>query len=270
MNEEFPTEPLPAGDHEPTEQLPDGGDAPTERLNDGAGAPAGPHGPDRGRGRRLGFQVLAGSILAAVALCGGYIALGGFDYRPGGAADPCDARSWGDPQGLEETAERFTLAAVDGAACQLGVSREELIRALPDAQSREDFGEKYDLSQSEIEDAVRSGLLRAVDDAERADALQPLVAGGLRFAIRTLPMSALVGLIENASGIFSGGTLSQILDAVDSGDLPDDLDPGKLPGRLGGELSDRLKEQLPEELQQQLPEDLREQIEKGLDDLLNP
>lgn len=288
-----PTEPLAGGDP-PTEPLPPRTqEPPTERLPETEPGQTG--GTGAGRGRGLGIGVLIGSIAIAAVLCGGYIALGGLDYKPSGAADPCDPRPWGSPQGLEQTAERFTLAAIDGAACELGVSREELTRALADERSRQAFAESRGLSDAEIEDALRAGLLRAVDDAENGGALQPLVATGLRFTIRTLPMSAMIGLIENASEIFSGSTLKDLggivdgaLDLLDpggSGDPGDsegqgsggtEADPGAavspddLPGKVGGELTDRLKQRLPPELREQLPDDLGSRVEQGLNDLINP
>ncbi|MDQ2622724.1 MAG: hypothetical protein M3Y45_06765 [Actinomycetota bacterium] len=281
---EAPTEPLgrrEAG--EPTEIQPPRREPPTEPLSES-------HSGDGGRG--LGVKVLIGSILAALILCGGYVALGGLDYKPSGGTDPCDPRPWGDPQGIEETAERFTLSAIDGAACELGVSREELTRALAGESSRKEFARQHDLSDAQIEDALRSGLLRAVDDAENAGAIQSLVATGLRFTIRTLPMSAMISLIENASDLFSGSTMDDLggivggaLDLLDPS-APDDSgseengdgseggpalpEAGEVPGRVGGALADRLKEELPPEVREQLPDDLGQQVEKGLNDLINP
>ncbi len=283
-----PTEPLARGGEEPTEVKPPRREPPTEPL---PGEPPVAADSSGDGGRRLGIRVLVGSILAAIVLCGAYVALGGLDYKPAGAADPCDPRPWGDPQGLEETAERFTLSAIDGAACELGVSREELTRALASEDSRRQFAEANDLGDSQIEDALRSGLLRAVDDAENGGAIQPLVATGLRFTIKTLPMSTMIDLIENASDIFSGGTLDDLggivggaLDLLDpggsdsgSGDGQGDggggsglPQAGDVPGRVGGALTDRLKERLPEDVQKQLPDDLGKQVERGLNDLINP
>ncbi|MGB0121467.1 MAG: hypothetical protein WBP55_11005, partial [Solirubrobacterales bacterium] len=144
--------------------------------------------PVRDESRTLGIWVLAVSIAVAVALVGVYIAAGGLDYKPAAAADPCDVRPWSDPGNLEETAQQFALSAIDGAACELDVSREELTRALADNQSRAEFAEEYDLSDSQIEEALRSGLNRAIDDAENAGAINGLVAAGARAAVRYLPM----------------------------------------------------------------------------------
>lgn len=274
---EDPTRPLPA---EPAEEP----TVATRQLDRGSGD-----------GRRLGFGVLAASILAAIALCGGYIALGELDYAPSGAADPCDSRPWGSPRGVEATAERFSLAAIDGAACELGVSREELTRALVGEESRNRFAEDHGLSENQIEDAVRAGLLRATDEAERGGSLGALAATGIRVAVKVMPMSVMIAVIDDAASLFdgSGGTLGGALGgALDLLDGPagsgepgaggadeqggggsgtrDSLEPGDIPGRLGGALTDRLKQELPDDVRQALPEDLGRQVEKGLDSLINP
>ena len=44
--------------------------------------------------------------------------------------DPCKHRALAQPRGLQEIPEQFSLSALDGAACKLGVSRETLARAL--------------------------------------------------------------------------------------------------------------------------------------------
>ncbi|MCO5315043.1 MAG: hypothetical protein M9938_02605 [Solirubrobacterales bacterium] len=289
---EDPTERLPeerAG--EPTRPLPGSGSGdPTEPLLEPPTEPAPTRPPATGDdGRRLGYLMLAASVLAALVLCGAYIGLGGLDYRPGTAADPCDPRPWGSPQGVEETAERFSLAAIDGAACELGVSREELTRALAGESSRRAFAEDHGLTDTQVEDAVRSGLLRAADDAERGGSLSPLAATGARLAIKVMPMSVMVELFDNATTLFEGGSLGgaggALGGALDllgptgsepggSGGNPDgtgsSLKPEEIPGRLGGELTDRLKQELPEDVQQALPPDLSDQVEKGLNDLIKP
>ena len=151
-------------------------------------------------GRRAQVLVV-GSILAAVALTGIYLAAGGASYTPAKTQDPCKQRTWRDPEGLQQIAEQFTLSALDGAACQLGVSRETLARALATPESRERFTERYDISDAKLARAVRAGLLRAVDDAEEAGALSPLLAAPLRQTLRTIPLDQAIELINNAESL---------------------------------------------------------------------
>ena len=62
------------------------------------------------------------SLAASIGLVGVYIAFGGGSYTPAATADPCEAR---DQSVLEERGvfEGIALSALDGAACQLHVSR---------------------------------------------------------------------------------------------------------------------------------------------------
>lgn len=157
------------------------------------------------RGRAL---VLA-SIVAAVALVGIYLAAGGASYTPEKTQDPCKHRPWTNPEGLQEIAQQFTLSALDGAACELGVSRETLARALATPESRERFSERYDIGDAQLAKAVRAGLLRAVDDAEEAGALSPLLADPLRETLRNIPLARAIELINNAEALLenAGGLL---------------------------------------------------------------
>lgn len=141
------------------------------------------------------------AAVLAVAMVGIYLAAGGASYAPAKVQDPCKHRSWRSPEGLSQIAEQFTLSALDGAACKLGVSREALAQALVSPEARERFAQRYDLSQAEIGRAVRAGLLRAVDDAERAGALDPLLADPLRETLRSVPVERAIELLNDAESL---------------------------------------------------------------------
>jgi hypothetical protein len=142
------------------------------------------------------------SAALAVALVGTYVALGGSEYQPTPVADPCDERAWRDPDSIEESAEQFALSALDGAACELQVSRETLALALATEESRERFAAEYGIDDPRLEEAVQAGLVRAVDDAEQADALSPLIAAPLREFAARVPVDEGIALIEDASAVF--------------------------------------------------------------------
>lgn len=145
--------------------------------------------------------LVAAAAAAALVLVGIYLAAGGSSYTPAKTQDPCKHRPWRNPEGLQEIAQQFTLSALDGAACELGVSRETLARALATPEARERFTERYDVSDAELARAVRAGLLRAVDDAEDAGALSPLLAGPLRETLRSIPLDQAIELINNARSL---------------------------------------------------------------------
>lgn len=141
------------------------------------------------------------AIVASLALVGTYLAAGGSSYAPAKTQDPCEERPWRDPEGLQQIAEQFSLSALDGAACELGVTRETLARALTTPESRERFTERYGIDEVELARAIRAGLLRAVDDAERAGALPPLLGGPLRATLRQIPLDQAIELVQDAENL---------------------------------------------------------------------
>ena len=154
-----------------------------------------------------GRALVGVAIVAATALVGLYLVLGGGSYEPTKIADPCAPREWRDPHGVEESAQQFGLSALDGAACELGVSRETLAVALATPESRAEFAATQGIGDKQMEAAVRAGVKRGIDDAEAAGALNPLIATGLRAIAARLPVDEAVALIEDGSKLFGGGDL---------------------------------------------------------------
>ena len=95
-----------------------------------------------------GNLLVLSAIAASLALVGIYLAAGGSSYAPAKSQDPCKPRPWRNPESLQQIAEQFSLSALDGAACQLGVSRETLARALATPQSRRRFTRRYGISDA--------------------------------------------------------------------------------------------------------------------------
>jgi len=150
--------------------------------------------------------LIGGAVLASLVLVGAYLAAGGASYEPLKSQDPCKPRPWRDPQGLQQLAEQFTLSALDGAACQLGVSRETLARALATDKARERFAKKYGIDDEKLAKAIRAGLVRAVDDAEEAGALTPFIAVPLRGAFEQIPLDQAIELVKDGRKIFEGAS----------------------------------------------------------------
>lgn len=168
------------------------------------------------RGRAL----VVGAVVASLALVGAYLAAGGASYAPEKTRNPCKPRPWGNPEGLGQIADQFTSSALDGAACKLGVSREVLARALATKAARERFGRRYHITDAKLAEAIRAGLVRAVDDAERAGDLSPLLAGPLRSWLESVPLEQAIelvkdgrSLLERAEGFLgpAGGLLEKLL-----------------------------------------------------------
>jgi MFS family permease len=140
----------------------------------------------------------AGCVAAVLAL---YAGLGGLSYEPASVADPCRAREWRDPGGLAATLEQVALSALDGAACEIGVSREELVLALRSDAALDAFAAKHRVSRERAERAIRDGLVRAVDDAEESGALPGLAAGLVRGIAERLPPRLLLDLLDRLRGL---------------------------------------------------------------------
>lgn len=165
--------------------------------------------------------MVGGAIVASLVLVGVYLAAGGSSYAPEKTQDPCKHRPWSNPQSLGEIANQFSISALDGAACQLGVSRETLARALATPGARERFSERYGIDDAKLARAIRAGLVRAVDDAEDAGALSPLLAAPLRATVEEIPLDQAIELIDNARTVL--GNVQSFLGPA--GDLLEELLP---------------------------------------------
>jgi hypothetical protein len=153
------------------------------------------------RGRIL----VVGALVVSLALVGIYAAAGGASYKPEAIRNPCEPRPWHETdRGLEGLAEEFTLSALDGAACQLGVSRERLARALTTKQSRERFAKEFHIGDEKLAKAIRAGLVRAVDDAEEHGQLSGIIAAPLRATVEHVPLDQAIELVQDAKKLLGG------------------------------------------------------------------
>jgi hypothetical protein len=158
--------------------------------------------------------LLVGATTAAVALVVTSLALGGASYHPRPVADPCQSREWRTSSGLDGLAQQLTSSALDGAACELHVSRETLALALASPEGRARFADDPRLGS-----ALRAGLVRAIDDAGRAGAIPGPLADALSAIAERLPADQVVAAVRDASRLLDQaggllGPLSQILNGL--------------------------------------------------------
>lgn len=139
---------------------------------------------------------LAAAVVVSAALVGSYLALGGGSYEPSPVANPCTVREWRSPGDLQTVLEQVALSALDGAACTLGVSREELLLSLRDQKAFDSFASAHGFTPDDGKRAIRQGLERALDDAESAGALPGFAASLARHAVETLEPWRLVDALE--------------------------------------------------------------------------
>lgn len=145
--------------------------------------------------------LVVGSIVVSLVLVGVYLAAGGASYEPEKSQNPCKHRPWTNPDSLQEIAQQISLSALDGAACELGVTRETLARALTTEEARDRFAKRYGIDDAKLAEAIQAGLVRAVDDAENAGALSPLIAGPLRGFVEDVPLDQAIELVKNGSSL---------------------------------------------------------------------
>jgi hypothetical protein len=142
---------------------------------------------------------LLACIAVSLGLAGAYVAFGGLSYEPTAVADPCAPRPQRETTGTGERIEVVLLAAADETACELGVSREDLVLALRSVDELDDLAEREGRSRDDLEDALRAGLVRAVDEAEKDDLIGSSTAGALTFAAERLPLGLLLSVLRGAS-----------------------------------------------------------------------
>ena len=166
-------------------------------AGDGRGTAAG---VGTGAAMTASMRLLLAAVVASVLLVGVYLAAGGRDYRPLATADPCRPRSWPDVHGTTQIAEQVAYSALDGAACKLGTSREELTLAFTSRDRLDEFARSHHLSTSQVNDAARDGLLRAIDDGERSGAINGVEAFVLRIAAQAAPVDRLIEYVRQGLG----------------------------------------------------------------------
>jgi hypothetical protein len=152
--------------------------------------------------RRVPPLLVALGLVAAVVVP--YLTLGGGRYEPATVADPCQTRERPDAEGLGETLERIALRAVDGVACELGVSREELVLALRDEDALDAFASEQDIDRGELEDAITAGLVRAVDRAADEGGLPSFVTPLVRRAAESVPPWLILETLERLGSLLPG------------------------------------------------------------------
>jgi hypothetical protein len=112
-------------------------------------------------------------LLAAVAaLLVVELSLGAIGFGKARPADPCTAKPSFRGGGLDGEVQRFALSALNGAACKLHTTREELVLSFVPAAGTKPV--RWD--RQTIEDALRFGFDRAAHDLE-ARGIAGLVIG---------------------------------------------------------------------------------------------
>jgi hypothetical protein len=144
----------------------------------------------------LGALGLAAAVLIVIELANGAL-----DYGESKVADPCVPRATFPGEGFQDTIQRIVLDGLDGAACELNTTREELVLSLDP-----DLGRNVEWDRETLERAVRAGLLESIADAEARDSIGGLEARLLSEVVERAPLDWLIqggsSLADLLGGIF--------------------------------------------------------------------
>jgi hypothetical protein len=144
--------------------------------------------------RGIAIVVLVGLSVGAVTLLAIEVANGTGEAGTLAVRDPCEPRPAYPGQGLDAALQRVVLDGLDGAACELGTTREELVLSL----SPDSGVDPIPWDDETIERALRGGLLEAIDDAERRGSLNGILALAMRELVARAPVQ---WLIDGGQGI---------------------------------------------------------------------
>jgi len=129
--------------------------------------------------------ILVALLVAAVAVV---VAEAGESAVHGGVTivNPCKTRALFLGHGVDATIQRVVLDGLDGAACRLHTTREELVLSLRGG------GGSRRWNQRTFDTALRAGLLRAVDEADRRGDIPGFLVPAVRRVVETVPLDKLV------------------------------------------------------------------------------
>lgn len=138
-----------------------------------------------------GRAVLVVLGVAAAALIALELGLGAVSYGRPHLADPCTAKATASGSGIDATVQRFARATLDGAACQLHTTREELVLSfVPSAGTQ-----RIRWDRATIDRALRAGL----DHASHEIAGNGLLGNALAATLRTLVAPSVEWFLQHAS-----------------------------------------------------------------------
>jgi hypothetical protein len=147
---------------------------------------------------RIAFAALVALFVGAAGLIALELANGAANAGALAVRDPCEPRPSFPGEGLDATLQRIVFDGLDGAACELGTTREELVLSLAPSSGVE----QLPWDDEAIELAIRAGLLESIDDAERRGSLNGFVAVVLRQVVERAPVQWLIDGGQGIAGLF--------------------------------------------------------------------
>ncbi len=137
--------------------------------------------------RAQGLLALGALGLAAAVLIGIELAKGALTYGESKVADPCEQRETFPGEGVQASLQRIVLDGLDGAACELNTTREELVLSIDP-----ELGRDVEWDRETLERAVRAGLLEAIDEGLARGSIGVLEARLMREVVERAPLDWLI------------------------------------------------------------------------------
>ena len=133
------------------------------------------------------MKFIAALLAAAVVFMAVELAMGAWSFGEVRRENPCTARTPSLGSGFDAALQRIVLDGLNGAACRLHTTREQLVESLGPSGAH-----TRPWSDEQIQTAVRGGLVRAIDEAEQRGDLPGIAATLLREAAKHAPIKFLV------------------------------------------------------------------------------
>jgi hypothetical protein len=137
---------------------------------------------------RLAVSGLFCGVAAGVALLVVELNRGAESYGAVRSLPACASTGVYPGGGFDAALQRIAISGLYGAACELGATREELVLSFVPSVAPKEI--RWD--RETVESAVRAGLLRAIDDAEREESIGDLTAAILREVVERAPLDWLL------------------------------------------------------------------------------
>jgi hypothetical protein len=132
------------------------------------------------------LAILGVLLVGALALVAAELGSGALSEPAPKIANPCKPRP-GRTGGIDTTIQRVVLDGLDGAACRLHTTREELVLSLGGGGLAPRHWDEHT-----IDVALRAGLLRSVNEAVRRGEIPGFLAPLIRTAIEKAPIEELI------------------------------------------------------------------------------
>lgn len=211
------------------------------------------------------------AVVAVAALMAFQLALGGGDFVPAAVADPCTEPAAASTAGgvdpastdLDQVTQAVVVAGVTDAACNLGLTREELLLALPSPTDRAALAQRIGKTDAELLAAVKAGMLASVEEMDRAgrlpkaSALVNAYAGELGLsglaeqAARSVPPEMIDGFLP------TGQVVRRAIDGLDLAELLDDAqDPAAWEPAVRGAIREAAIAEVREQVLDRIPDSL--------------